>query len=185
MNDINTDQSLRSFIAFTLPSNLIAYCSEIRKNLIRNHVKAKWVNLENMHITIKFLGNKKETTLKRYTEILSENNFDLNLINFQSGELKTFNKQSNILFLDIIDDQNRADKYVWKILDNISQNESDKKWLPHITIGRFRKDIGRNSFLKKEFFQKSNLKFKPESISIFTSTLTSSGPIYKRFSKIA
>ncbi|HJO96128.1 MAG TPA: RNA 2',3'-cyclic phosphodiesterase [Victivallales bacterium] len=185
MHAANSKKRLRSFIAFTLPSDIITLCTDLKNNLIKNNVQAKWTKKENLHITIKFLGNEQEKNLLEYTDILSTCNLDLSLIKFKTDIIRTFSQRSKILFLNITDNQYTAQKNVKTILEKIEHNESDNNWVPHITIGRFRNNKEKNSFLKRDTIQAENLLFKPESISIFTSTLTNSGPIYKHFSKIA
>lgn len=47
---------MRLFVAIGLPENLKKFLSEVISSLAKSRVNAKWVNEENLHLTLKFLG---------------------------------------------------------------------------------------------------------------------------------
>jgi 2'-5' RNA ligase len=50
-------QSIRTFIAFELPPAVISLLQEVQQELKRLKLRARWVRPENIHLTIKFLGD--------------------------------------------------------------------------------------------------------------------------------
>ena len=50
-------QSIRTFIAFELPPPVILLLQKMQQDLKRLKIRARWVQPENIHLTLKFLGN--------------------------------------------------------------------------------------------------------------------------------
>ena len=63
---------MRLFVAFKLPDNLISSFHEIQKNIKQNiekNFKIKWVEPENIHLTLKFLGEINFDSLDKLEKI--------------------------------------------------------------------------------------------------------------------
>ena len=56
---------IRAFIAFELPENIRSFIGSIQKNLKYDGFDARWVRPENIHITLKFLGNINEADTEK------------------------------------------------------------------------------------------------------------------------
>jgi len=50
-------QTIRTFIAFELPPAVISLLREVQQGLKRLKLRARWVRPENIHLTLKFLGD--------------------------------------------------------------------------------------------------------------------------------
>ena len=50
-------QSIRTFIAIELPSEVKTLLDNVQQGLKALPLKAKWVRTQNIHLTLKFLGN--------------------------------------------------------------------------------------------------------------------------------
>jgi 2'-5' RNA ligase len=50
-------QSIRTFIALELPPAVISLLHKVQQDLKRMNIRARWVRPENIHITLKFLGD--------------------------------------------------------------------------------------------------------------------------------
>ncbi|MBW2179639.1 MAG: RNA 2',3'-cyclic phosphodiesterase, partial [Deltaproteobacteria bacterium] len=49
-------ETLRAFIAIELPETAVTFVIRIQETLKSYRFKVKWVQPENMHLTLKFLG---------------------------------------------------------------------------------------------------------------------------------
>jgi 2'-5' RNA ligase len=90
-----------------------------------------------------------------------------------------FGQPPKILFLKILDTNDRG-KEIVSLIEKANNLESNyPKWILHLTLARFR--TGRESrTLKKHLLEKTiDILFSPTKITLFTSKLTSSGPIYR------
>ncbi|MFX1418402.1 MAG: RNA 2',3'-cyclic phosphodiesterase [Promethearchaeota archaeon] len=184
---------IRTFIAIELEDKeTIEKISSFSKRLEQNQPKIKLVEPENLHMTMKFLGNIPEPLAPKIYKILQE---EINEKLFQGKNLTyylkgvgQFNRFSviwikllgNIQFLQTIKDT------IEDFLFNRLKIERDKrtKFTPHLTIARLKKDkINYKTFdtLKNLFSENKDLEFGAFTISqvkLKKSQLTPRGPIY-------
>jgi 2'-5' RNA ligase len=174
----------RSFIAFQLPDKAKRFCLSIKKDLISKNLKAKWVNAENWHITVIFLGNHSLEELLSIAESIDSLRIDLDNICFNVSSLKTFDSPPKVLCLQLSDTNKTATKVIGHILSGNSLRQSHSEWIPHITLARFKTYLEKKSWRKPCFSEGiSSFRFSPESLSVFISTLTPTGPIYNKINK--
>ncbi len=184
---------IRSFIAIELKDkDTIEKIKLFSQRLAQNQPKIKIVQPENLHITMKFLGNIPDHLAPKIYAILQE---EINDKLFQGKNLKfylkgvgQFNKFS-ILWIKIIGDiqflQNVKDSLEEYLFDKL-KIERDKriKFKPHLTIGRLKKGkINYKNFdaLKNLINENKSLEFGEFNINkvkLKKSQLTPSGPIY-------
>jgi len=184
---------IRTFLAFELKEeSTIKNIQSFLTRLKQNQPKLKAVESENLHLTVKFLGNiPEENAPLIYKAIDSEVNkklFQGNSYEYQLRGVGQFNKFSviwikligNIEFLQTVQDITENLLYDrFKI-----EKERRKEFKPHLTIGRLRKDrinyktldalknlINQNKQVEFGKFEIDQLKFKK-------SDLTPQGPIY-------
>ena len=62
----------RTFVALTLPSDITARLADLESSLARDVPGAKWVERENMHITLAFLGDVANADLDRVGRAVAE-----------------------------------------------------------------------------------------------------------------
>ncbi|MFP4040145.1 MAG: RNA 2',3'-cyclic phosphodiesterase [Desulfosudaceae bacterium] len=68
----NAGQNLRTFLAFDLPPEATRRVAEIQRDLAGHGLKMKWVRPENVHLTIKFLGNVPVAELEKVAEAAAD-----------------------------------------------------------------------------------------------------------------
>jgi len=148
-----------------------------------NLYKAKWVEKENLHITLKFLGevnqnkikliNEKLNTLANYTKINSF--FFTNLGGFPSDVYM------RILFFNI---KNKEMLYalsekINKELEEFGFSATDK-FIPHLTIARFKNPVRSPKF---DFNNNLNLYQSFTRFLLMESKLKANGPDYSIISE--
>ncbi|MHA1242043.1 MAG: RNA 2',3'-cyclic phosphodiesterase [Promethearchaeota archaeon] len=184
---------IRAFIAIELKDkNTIEKIHAFSSRLKQNQPKLKVVEPENLHMTVKFLGNISESVAPKIYEILKE---DINKNLFQGKEIEyslrgvgQFNKFS-VLWVKLIGDV----QFLQQIKDTIEQLlserlkiQKDKRtgFKPHLTIGRLRKDkVNYQNFsaLKNLINENQNFEFGPfivSQVKLKKSILTPTGPTY-------
>lgn len=184
---------IRSFIALELKEkstieNIISFTSRLKKN----QPNLKLVKSENLHMTVKFLGNISESLAPKIYEILKT---DINEKLFQGKDFKYYLKgvgqfrKFSVLWVKLVGDIS----FLQTIKDSVEdllhlklKVERDKRtqFKPHLTIGRLKKEkINFKTFdiLKKLINENKTLEFGPfniNQIKLKKSELTPKGPIY-------
>uniref|UniRef100_A0A7C2K206 RNA 2',3'-cyclic phosphodiesterase n=1 Tax=candidate division WOR-3 bacterium TaxID=2052148 RepID=A0A7C2K206_UNCW3 len=176
---------MRVFTAFELPESIKDEIYKIineKSALLRN---VKWVEKENLHITCKFLGEISE---KQLQELLSklEKKFKkgekirISITNF--GCFPNF-RNPRVMWLGVQGEVDKLKK-VWGSLEEVSKilkiGEREKEYIPHVTIGRLKSSI----ILDKDWVKYTSKEFEITHLTVFQSTLTPTGPVYKSIVKI-
>lgn len=177
---------MRTFIAIDLPLAIKDQLEKIQNNLSQLPVKAKWVSSKNLHITLKFLGDTSKEKIEAIKEVCRKStrehrSFCIDLENF--GFLPNL-KKPRVLFVDF-----SCGKGLESLVETLEENlektgfKKEKKFRPHITLARI-KDLKNINQLAQEIDKlKIKSSFDVKKISLYESTLTNKGPIYKEIFK--
>lgn len=177
---------MRTFIAVEL--------NREARNTVNNYIDSlqeyikdiKWVSEENLHITIKFLGEVKEPSLMKLKENVEKTAsifgpFELTLAS--TGFFPT-EKAARVVWIGAdggIDHLLELFHELENNLENIGFDREEKTFSPHLTIGRAKRD--KKIFVPESFPEFDSITIEVKSISIMKSTLTPEGPIYERIYK--
>jgi len=184
---------IRAFIAIELKDNLtIDKINSFSARLKQNQSKCKTVEPENLHLTVKFLGNISETLAMEIYRILkeeiNENMFNGKIFEYKLKGVGQFNKFS-VIWVKLIGDT----QFLQEIKNSIElllaerlniQKDKRTQFTPHLTIGRLKKDkINYQTFsaLKNLINENKNLEFGPftvDQVKLKKSILTPTGPTY-------
>jgi len=147
---------MRLFVA--TPVTLPFYQS--LKNDLAPFVKGKFVEGYNLHLTHFFIGEDEPE--KWHKKIIVPN---------EKITIQGFDKFKNVLYL----------KATSKNIDLVANQFNNKNFIPHITICRFKElKNGYEEILKK--YEKFKIEV-PFEVWLYSSVLTSKGPIYKKLYK--
>jgi 2'-5' RNA ligase len=173
----------RIFIAINLPENIKKKLADCREKW--SELTARWAKLDNIHITLAFLGYISDEEMPEVCKALEEtvskyNSFDINLNKICYGPLR--DKSSG-----------QAPRMVWAIGEKISElsllkKELDEKlgvfenreFAPHITLARISQWAWQRIEPEErpEINEDINLSFTVNSIEIMESILKKGGPEY-------
>lgn len=172
------EQLVRCFICLELPREAMEYVEEIQ-NIIKkkNLFYGKLTELENLHLTLKFIGEVPESKIKEIQEKLRK----IKILSFEAslGDLGYFSRNIvGILWMKlygkgIFDLQSEIDKS----LEDFFPKE--ERFMSHLTIARIKKVLDSNIFL--DYIK--NMKIKKISFPVCEfvlkkSELKSEGPVY-------
>jgi len=134
---------VRTFIALVIPQEWKDYLGRVESDLSEKMVGLSWVKPENMHITVRFLGDLGDSGVKRAGEAvrLGADGFT----DFQAwmGPLGAFPsiRRPRILWTGLSDGAEDAialAKSVNRSLQSAGFGPADKPFKPHITLARVR-----------------------------------------------
>ncbi len=183
---------IRAFIAIELrDQKSIELISKSTERLKKNQKNLKVVEPENLHLTLKFLGDVVEhdaPNIYRVVERLNKQFFDEQSVQYRLNGIGQFNKYS-VIWVNLLGDIKFLQD-VKDALENALYNEikipkdERSKFKPHLTVARLKKNkIDYKTFnaFKKFFGENKELdlgEFNMSGMKLKKSDLTPQGPIY-------
>ncbi len=183
---------VRTFLAINLPDREKHKLSEAVERWRRYKAAVRWTPASRMHLTLKFLGEVEEQRIEAICEACR------NVAKaWQPFELKTTVtgvfptvKRPRILWVGLTSiSQGRLQELQQAVeqgLENLGFPREEKAFSPHITVGRVKS--GRNiGALMKDFMghEPGGTAFSCDHFSLYSSTLTPRGPIYKELERFS
>ena len=167
---------MRLFIGIFPPEEIKEKIWEIKEKIESLPWKCKFVEKENYHISLSFLGEVKEEKVKEIENKLKEISsrypkFVVVLKNFLFIPSKSYFR---VLALDITEGKN----YLVKISNEIKKDIGGDIKPPHLTISRIKNVFDKNKIFEEIEKIKFRFSFEVKSISLVKSQLTRKGPIY-------
>lgn len=129
----------RLFLAIALPDNYISIFKEIsRKN---NFKGIRWTNLDNLHLTIYFLGNVKEknlSALEKQLQIIQD--LPIFSLRFNKITLAPPDRSPRMIWAQFYPQEsfNALNQKIYQATKNISHQKPHLKQIPHITLARLK-----------------------------------------------
>ena len=169
---------MRAFVAIEVNNKDVL--NSIHKIQTELNIKAKPVELHNMHFTVQFLGEVSEEMIRKISDALNSIEFSAFSITFAG--IGAFPKPNSprVIWIGVNDGVNELEKLAETIRAKLSDIgfSPDKKFKPHVTIFRVKNKIeGLSSELEK-FSSYSFGKQEISEIKLKKSELTPNGPIY-------
>jgi 2'-5' RNA ligase len=180
---------MRTFIAIELSPEIEEYLRRLQERLKTSQADVKWVSPQNIHLTLKFLGEIDEKTLEQIKHILEDTACSSEQFTLRLSVIGAFPsiKSPRVIWIGI-DKGDEEVKVIAKELEDklsaIGLPKEDRAFSSHITLGRVRSSGNRNNLVKsleslKEKLLEGNTELRVEKITLFKSTLTPKGPIYE------
>ncbi|OGR25188.1 MAG: 2'-5' RNA ligase [Desulfobacterales bacterium RIFOXYA12_FULL_46_15] len=182
----------RSFIAIQIPDTVKALFLDLQGKLKKSGIHASFPSPETLHLTLKFLGHIspgdigtiEKSMEKAVTGILPHTLFASGIGVFPSV------KHARIIWSGIQGETGNLEKLASKLdfilLKAIGVKKEEKRFRPHLTLARVKKEVAPESVIKmiKTFENFQTPGFSVSGISLFQSELSSSGAVHKQISFI-
>ncbi|CFX76211.1 RNA ligase/cyclic nucleotide phosphodiesterase [Syntrophomonas zehnderi OL-4] len=176
---------MRAFVAIPVPDDIKQFARMLRNELGRARPDVKWVEYQNYHITLKFLGeveDKQLPELKRNLRLAGDSSPPLNL---SAGGIGFFpnRMRPRVIWLGINGELDKADFLGDRVDAYLSSMdfEPERKRSFHLTLGRVRSETGWKEMLKvlDKIPQKDKMRsFRIQHFELMKSTLSPAGPVY-------
>ncbi|MFC1666716.1 RNA 2',3'-cyclic phosphodiesterase [Candidatus Omnitrophota bacterium] len=176
--------TIRAFIAVEIDPPNKQKLSELISKLKRSNADIKWATENQMHLTLKFLGNIQENKIRDISLVLKSITDNVSEFYIRLSAIGTFPnmKRPRVIWMGI--DNSRPLKALSnKIeteLEKIGTQRENREYKAHFTLGRVRtsKNIPGLMKLLNEVDFCSQDEIKIDKIILFQSTLTPKGAIY-------
>ena len=145
MKSVPRDQNYRSFIAIELPAHVRARIAKHINQLQRNcpEARASWTREENLHLTLKFLGNVPVAEIPKLSQAAADSAQAVSPFRFVIGGCGTFPQhgQPKVLWIGVTDASNQLQRLHQEVEKNCQQigfSPETRTFHPHLTIARLR-----------------------------------------------
>jgi RNA 2',3'-cyclic 3'-phosphodiesterase len=178
---------MRVFIAIELSGEIREALAQTQSHLKYSGADVKWVEKENIHLTLKFLGEITEEKAKNIKDILDETAKLTKSFEISIKDIGAFPKidYPRVIWvgLDRGADESRAlAENIDERLSRIGFQKEIRPFAAHLTIGRVRSPKNKEALKEKiESYQLSAFSCQLiQSIAMFQSKLSPKGPTYTK-----
>ncbi len=171
---------MRCFLAIEVPEGLKHRIHRALEPLIQRFPALKWVNPENYHITLKFLGEVPEDFAERSHEILHQIARETHPFSLELHELGAFPHltQARVLWLRLNGDLKPLEHLAQRLqtaLEPLGIPRDDRAFQAHLTVARARRPV----YLRRvPLPDLQGEAFPVHGFTLFQSQLRREGPRY-------
>ncbi len=168
---------MRLFLAIDLPSEVKEDLERQIEPLKKQYPQFSWVAKNNYHLTIYFFGevNNPQPIIQTISDVL----YDQSMFYLYSINADLFINEKIVLYLNF-----RKERKLIELEGKISRAlgaRSVKKFIPHLTLARYRIPSKQQYFLIKKKLSRLtvDISFPVKVLTLFSSTLGGKQPVYK------
>lgn len=181
----------RLFICIDIPHTLKQQLLQVQKKLNETGANVKWVDGNNLHLTLKFLGQCPASQCQHIVSSMKQTSIKFSTFNIQLVGLGTFpfSGRPKVVWVGVGGEREKLNGLQRSLEQNLAALGfplENRKFSPHITMGRPR-EYGSMDDLQREVnkYKLEKLgEWQVSSIKLMQSTLTPAGPIYTSLEKV-
>ncbi|HKZ45160.1 MAG TPA: RNA 2',3'-cyclic phosphodiesterase [archaeon] len=167
----------RCFIGIIIPEGLKGYLEGIEKELSSLPMTCKFVEKDNFHLCLSFLGEVEEGKIKGISEALDSICSKFSSFEMIVDGIKMIPSESyaRVLALDVADKTNT----IGKIMDEIKKEIGGDSHPPHLTLCRVKSMKDKQQTVQKiKSIRTESKHLAVSSIQLIKSELKKTGPVY-------
>jgi len=178
-------ETLRLFFAVKMPPAVRYTLAQIQNTLRETQADVKWVEIDNLHLTIRFLGSVERARLFGLQEAGRRTATTLSPFQLAIGGLGAFPEISRprVLWIGVLRGTQEMTSLYRKLEDElrtIGFPQEERPYAPHMTLGRVRSPKNLSSLEKevRKFRTYQAGEMEVQSFCLIRSRLMPSGPEY-------
>jgi len=186
--------SMRTFIAIELSQEIKDKLSELQDLLKKAGADVKWIEPENIHLTLKFLGEIDEGKSIKITGAIEDTAKKSRQFQMSLGSLGAFPRIEfpRIVWVGIDKGDKETAVLARELEERIEElgiSKEERPFSSHITIGRVKGTLNKDGLANnlkelENYFSGRNIEFDVTKITLFKSTLGPGGPVYAALKEV-
>ena len=180
----------RTFLAVDLDEVILDALVESRERLDDPQAKIRWVARQNLHVTVRFLGDVADDVLPEVCRRAGAAASKIDPFEFQVKSISCVppSGQLRMVWANIVDLNGKfaaLHEAVTAELAGMGLHEENRPFRPHLTLARV-KGIRDASAFRQTASAYADAEFgsqKAESLVVYSSQLTPTGPVYREMSR--
>lgn len=180
-----SSHTLRAFIAIDLPETLRSQISRIQQDLRATGADVRWVETQNLHLTLKFIGSIEEADQEKLVAAVNGALQPFPPFVFHLEGLGVFPRLENprVVWLGVSDGSQKLERIaaaVEKACMELGLAGPDHPFTPHLTIGRIHsnKRLEGLIYCLQRSPMRTPLLVQVRQLLLLQSTLQPQGPVY-------
>jgi 2'-5' RNA ligase len=176
---------IRSFIAFEMPAKLIDRLKNLQEALRAQGLKMRWVRPENIHLTLKFLGDISSDQIEGLTGAIKSTASGQHAVALCAEGLGVFPtlKSARVLWVGLTGDSdtlNLLHKDLEHRLEDMGFERGRRSFKAHLTLAGARRKVPYQTLFSALESLKGfkTERFELNKLILFKSELKPAGPVY-------
>ncbi len=146
MNEPSSRDTIRTFLAFSLPPDVVAAIREVQQCLIEQGLRLAWVKPENVHLTLKFLGEISADTVSSVCEAASATAAVAACLETTVKGLGVFPdaRRPRVVWAGLSGATQSIIDFQARLEENLAQigfEKERRRFTAHLTLGRIKKPV--------------------------------------------
>ena len=182
--------TIRTFIALELPPSLISLLAKVQEDLQSMGLRAKWVRPENIHLTLKFLGNTNSVDIDKIGGAMVDAVGKINTFNLVAEGIGVFPgiKRPRVIWVGLKGQIQLLFAMQRLLEDNLAALGYKKEKRPfkgHLTLGRFKQSVNPNTIRRvlQELGDLTIEEFTARRVIFYKSDLKPTGAVYSQLQR--
>jgi 2'-5' RNA ligase len=178
-------ETIRSFVAILLPDEIRQAAASLADSLRPLGRRVSWVKAENLHLTLKFLGNHSPEDLRRVTEGLAEATTGVAPFELLLTGLGAFPdlRRPRVIWVGATDGAQAAIALALRVEGSLHRRglpKEERPFSPHLTIGRVKDPRGLHALSSAIADERARVmgRFQVSAIHLMRSDLSREGARY-------
>jgi 2'-5' RNA ligase len=177
-------ETIRTFIAIEIPGNIISKIRELQEGIKVYGLKIRWVRSENIHLTLKYLGDVEAVKIGEIAEAISKTVEGYIPISLKAKGIGVFPgiKRPRVLWVGLtgqLESLVRLQKTLDENLKVLGFPGEKRPFKGHLTMGRIKAKFGDALMAFRSFEPET---FTASQIILYKSELKPSGAVYTKLS---
>lgn len=181
---------MRIFIGIKLDDSVLDNMEKFLKPFKKIASPLKWTKHENLHVTLKFIGEIPKEKYRQIEQLLTTADLNTGTINLKISGCGKFGpgRDLNIFWIGLEKNEKLEDLFnrIESTLEKTGIPKDDRKFKPHLTAARNKKTFNFKPFfdLIDEYKEKVIAEQTITHFQVFESRLMPEGPIYTLLKEI-
>lgn len=183
---INSVQKpLRIFVAVPIPDAVADFLGQVQTRLRSSAMKIRWVATRNIHLTLKFLGEIDPSRIPGIIDQMDVAAGSMASFSLQAQGVGVFPnlRRARVLWVGLTGDLDRLSALQASLesgLESIGFSRESRKYRAHLTIGRARRRVDRQTIgaALEPVKDVASDPFRVDRLVLFKSVLKPAGAVY-------
>jgi 2'-5' RNA ligase len=179
--------TIRTFIALELPPSLISLLARLQENLRAMGLRAKWVQPQSIHLTLKFIGNINPADIDNIGGAMVNAVGEFGTFNLVAGGVGVFPgiNRPRVIWVGLKGQVQLLFAMQRLLEDNLAASGYKKDKRPfkgHLTLGRFKQRVNPDTIRRalQEFGNFDSEEFPARRVIFYKSDLKPTGAVYSQ-----